>query len=118
MFVFFCHSRTLTVSCEEAIDELRRSDGPTSVIIDVPRLQFDVVNLLLSNDLLQACYSSLLYYWLVQCICAFAFSACAFSALMLLVGRQEGHLACKKLNGEVLAWLSVSSDVQTCIWPN
>jgi len=23
--------------------------------------------------------------------------ACAFSALMLLVGRQEGHLACKKL---------------------
>ena len=32
--------------------------------------------------------------------------ACAFSALTLLVGRQEGHLACKKLSGEVLAWLS------------
>jgi len=30
----------------------------------------------------------------------------AFSALMLLVGRQEGHLACKKLSGGVLAWLS------------
>jgi len=30
---------------------------------------------------------------------------CAFSALMLLVGRQEGHPACKKLSGEVLAWL-------------
>jgi len=30
----------------------------------------------------------------------------AFSALMLLVGRQEGHPACKKLSGEVLAWLS------------
>jgi len=29
----------------------------------------------------------------------------AFSALMLLVGRQEGHPACKKLSGEVLAWL-------------
>ena len=27
----------------------------------------------------------------------------AFSALMLLVVRQEGHLACKKLSGEVLA---------------
>jgi len=27
------------------------------------------------------------------------------SALTLLVGRQEGHLACKKLSGEVLAWL-------------
>jgi len=31
----------------------------------------------------------------------------AFSALTLLVGRQEGHLAHKKLSGEVLAWLSV-----------
>ena len=30
---------------------------------------------------------------------------CAFSALTLLVGRQEGHPACKKLSGEVLAWL-------------
>ena len=41
----------------------------------------------------------------------------AFSALMLLVGRQEGHPACKKLSGGVLAWLSVWSKVQTCIWP-
>jgi len=31
----------------------------------------------------------------------------AFSALTLLVGRQEGHPACKKLSGGVLAWLSV-----------
>jgi len=31
---------------------------------------------------------------------------------MLLVGRQEGHPACKKLSGEVLAWLSVWSEVQ------
>jgi len=30
---------------------------------------------------------------------------------MLLVGRQEGHLACKKLSGEVLVWLSVWSEV-------
>ena len=41
-----------------------------------------------------------------------------FSALTLLVGRQEGHPACKKLSGGVLAWLSVWSDVQTCIWPS
>ena len=40
----------------------------------------------------------------------------AFSALTLLVGRQEGHPACKKLSSEVLAWLSVWSEVQTCIW--
>jgi len=42
----------------------------------------------------------------------------AFSALMLLVGRQEGHPACKKLSGGVLAWLSVWSEVQACIWPS
>ena len=39
----------------------------------------------------------------------------AFSALTLLVGRQEGHPACKKQSGGVLAWLSVWSEVQTCI---
>ena len=38
-----------------------------------------------------------------------------FSALTLLVGRQEGHPACKKLSGGVLAWLSVWSEMQTCI---
>ena len=42
----------------------------------------------------------------------------AVSALTLLVGRQEGHPACKKLSGGVLAWLSVWSEVQTCIWPS
>ena len=35
----------------------------------------------------------------------------AFSALTLLVGRQEGHPACKKLGGWVLEWLSVWSEV-------
>jgi len=43
---------------------------------------------------------------------------CAFSALMVLVGRQEGHPACKKQSCGVLAWLSVWSKVQTCIWPS
>jgi len=42
----------------------------------------------------------------------------AFSALTLLVGWQEGHPACKKLSGGVLAWLSIWSEVQTCIWPS
>ena len=46
-------------------------------------------------------------------ICAFA-----FSALTLLVGWQEGHPACNKLSGGVLAWLSVWSELQTCIWPS
>jgi len=47
-----------------------------------------------------------------------AFLFLIFSALTLLVGWQEGHPACKKLSGGVLAWLSVWSEVQTCIWPS
>jgi len=42
----------------------------------------------------------------------------AFSALTLLVGQQEGHPACEKLSGGVLACLSVWRKVQTCIWPS
>jgi len=42
----------------------------------------------------------------------------AFSALTLLAGQQEGHPAHKKLSGGVLAWLSVWSEVQTCLWPS
>jgi len=34
-----------------------------------------------------------------------------FSALRLLVGRQEGQPACKKLSSGVLAWLPVWSEV-------
>jgi len=41
----------------------------------------------------------------------------AFSALTLLVWRQEEHPACDKLSDEVLALLSVWSEVQLiCIW--
>ena len=42
----------------------------------------------------------------------------SFSALTLLVWRQEGHPACKKLSSEVLAWFSVWSELQTCIRPS
>ena len=49
--------------------------------------------------------------WRLVCVCA------AFSALTLLVGWQEGHPARKNMSDEVLAWLSVWSEVQmTCIW--
>jgi len=40
----------------------------------------------------------------------------AFGAWTLLVGQQEGHLAYRNLSGGVLAWLSVWSEVQICIW--
>jgi len=35
------------------------------------------------------------------------FAGNPFGALTLLVGQQEGHPACKKLSGGLLAWLSV-----------
>jgi len=52
-----------------------------------------------------------------RCCYSVKFKCFAFSALTLLVGRQKGHPACTKLSGKVLAWLSVWSEVQTCIWP-
>ena len=56
--------------------------------------------------------------WVLLSFLNWDLAYCAFSALTLLVGRQEGHPACKKLSGGVLAWLSVWSEVHTCIWPN
>ena len=58
---------------------------------------------------------------LCVCMCLF----CVYDLRLLslqcfdaVVGRQEGHPACKKLSGGLLAWLSVWSEVQTCIWPS
>jgi len=47
-----------------------------------------------------------------------AYNNYSLCALTLLVGRQEGHPACKKLSCGLLACLSVWSEVQTCIWPS
>ena len=77
----------------------------------------DMVNKLLSLSLwsclplttVGASTNFTLIDWLIDC-CLQCFDA--------LVGRQEGHPACKKLSGEVLAWLSVWSKVQTYIWPS
>jgi len=49
----------------------------------------------------------------VRIFCLFYLYYFAFSALTLLVGWQEGHPACKKLSGGVLARLSVWSKMQT-----
>jgi len=50
--------------------------------------------------------------FLISALCIFF--ACLYYVipLMLLVGRQEGHLAFKKLSGGVLAWLDVWSELQ------
>ena len=48
---------------------------------------------------------------------SYSVHACAFSALMLFVLRQEGQPACKKLSGGVLAWLSVITTKFTLVLP-
>jgi len=65
-------------------------------------------------------YFSLLFYVLTFLFNMYRllFTVILSRALTLLVGRQEGHPACKKQSGGVLAWLSVWSEVQTCIWPS
>ena len=85
---------------------LRRCSLGTMKSIQRVKLQFTVLPRNHTND------ESLIYYLCYYC------NYCAVSALTLLVGRQEGHQACKKLSGGVLVWLSVWSKVHTCIWPS
>ena len=47
-------------------------------------------------------YRQLFFIMLFNLLCLY-YAYFAFSALTLLVGRQEGHPACKKLSGRVLA---------------
>jgi len=77
------------------------------------------------TTVLQPTYSSLLSpHTHGRIICRWpssGFSAIAFSALTLLVGWQEGHPACKKLSGGMLArlfCLGPWGEVQICIWPS
>ena len=66
----------------------------------------------------EKCYFSFaLFYHSIDLYSTVHAVVISFSALTLLVERQEGHPAYKKLSGVVLAWLSVWSKVQTCIWP-
>jgi len=54
-----------------------------------------------------------------ESIVAFNFNSfCAFSALMPLLGQQEGHPVYKKTEWWMLAWLCVWLKVQICIWPS
>ena len=85
---------------------LRRCSLGTMKSIQRVKLQFTVLPRNHTND------ESLIYY-----LCYY-YNSAPFSALTLLVGRQEGHQACKKLSGGVLVWLSVWSKVHTCIWPS
>jgi len=72
-----------------------------------------------ANDLGGSCYADIRFHDCSNFFMFFLFPAYrfAFNALTLLVGRQEEHPACRKLSDEVLAWLSVWSEVQIVfIW--
>jgi len=92
-------------------------DSPLSAFVDRTGLVFDVRSkaayrrgrLLGKVRLNYTPFSFLRFLWI---------SFFSHSALTLLVGRQEGHPACKKLSGGGAVWLSVWSEVQTCIWPS
>ena len=78
-----CYSlrRTMCQTVQESIQEMELShQDPTQVVLHATRKRS--VDVLLSS---------------LSCVCLFVILAFAFSALTLLVGRQEGHPACKKL---------------------
>ena len=50
--------------------------------------------------------------------CMHAFSAMPSVLRRCWLGGRKGIRPVKKLSGGVLAWLSVWSEVQTCIWPS
>ena len=81
--------------------------------------EWDLANLCLTILQHIKSHYSVLALCIIFLFCSFVDNLCsAFSASTLLVGRQEGHPACKTLSSGVLAWLSVWSEMQTCIWPS
>ena len=71
-------------------------------------LHFCISDSFMTRDAKQVNYFTIAYFIVLWLVIAFA-----FSALTLLVGRQEERAVCKKLSDEVLAWLSVwSQEVQ------
>jgi len=66
------------------------------------------------------CNAPLIQFLMLALYILFACLYCilAFSALTLLVERQEGHQACKKTDWWDAGVLSDWSEVQTCIWPS
>ena len=113
----------IDICCVE-LDKLDMKMGvKKSQLVRIGRLHNKAVHGVLLSGRPTACVNELKYLgWYILSAKSFKVSLhymrFPFSALTLLVGRQEGHPACKKLSGGVLAWLSVWSKVQTCIWPS
>ena len=54
----------------------------------------------------------------IPIVCVMFVVCVAFSALTLLVGWQEGHLACKKIEWWDAGMVMCLGQVQICIWPS
>ena len=72
-------------------------------------LTHPVYSVMMSRDIISARWRE------INCQVGVCFSLQCFDAVDWAAGRAS---ACKKLSGGVLAWLSVWSEVQTCIWPS
>ena len=103
LFTWLCIVGTGTNACYlEKLDRVQRWTGSNAE----PR------------QVISLCRLISVIFFMLYILFTHLFMHIAFSALTLLVGRQEGHPACKKLSSGVLAWLSVWSEVQTCILPS
>ena len=76
-----------------------------------------------------SCLTVVCQFWPVVKFAVMYILACWFSVVVVekslpsvlwrcCLGGRKGLQPVKKLSGEVLAWLSVCSEVQTCIWPS
>jgi len=59
------------------------------------------------NWFLFSCLTVVLVFIGGEFLCHLYETCCAFSALTLLIGHHEEHLACKNFSDWVLVWLSV-----------
>jgi len=96
--------------------------GQTGTVLCTSLCMLVVVVAQCSSDGIAVCY--VLWSSSAECSTGAGQSLLSMIACLLInkclqfVGRQEGHLACKKLSGGMLAWLSVWFKVQIYIWPS
>jgi len=115
------HNNTAATGAATAsVDKRRRQSAPSdaAALLDNRRRRPVLPRTLLTHTPLPVFEQKLCQHKRSDRLTTILWRTCAFSALTLLVGRQEGHPACSKLSGGVLAWLSVWSEVQTCTWPS
>jgi len=84
-----------------------------SVLLQQTKLPSGVAKGTFTIEITLVCYS---HYWLQ--ILHFLSYYVLFICLQCFSVRQVEHPACKKTEWWVLSWLSVWSEVQTCIWPS